>query len=69
MSYVISGALQTAVFQEILADNAVNALVGDAIYDVPPTGVMPDLYVLIGQETVRDASDCTGDGAWHVISV
>ncbi len=69
MSYVLSGALQAAVFQELFADPAVSELVGDAIYDVPPTGVLPDLYLLIGQERVLDASDCTGSGAWHDLTL
>lgn len=69
MSYALAGPLQTAVYQKISTDSGVTALAGSAIYDVPPDGSLPDLYVLVGQETVRDASDKTGFGAWHDMTI
>lgn len=71
MSYGQSSALQAAVYQHLLADPTLSALVGDAIYDAIPPGSLPSLYVSIGTETVRDRSDKTGRGAEHefVVSV
>lgn len=71
MSYALSGALQSAVYQALAADTALATIVGSAIYDVVPTGSVPETYVSLGPETVRDASDKTGAGAEHrfVVSV
>lgn len=71
MSYALSSALQAAVFQKLIADIAVTDLVGTAIFDALPAGNVPPLYVAIGPERVKDASDQTGGGALHefVISV
>jgi hypothetical protein len=71
MTYSISGALQTAIFQQLSTDTALAVLVGADIYDALPSGPLPPLYVVLGAEDVRDASDKTGNGAWHdlVISV
>ncbi|MBU2935638.1 MULTISPECIES: DUF3168 domain-containing protein [Pacificibacter] len=71
MSYGVSAALQTAVFQSLSADVTFTGLVGSAIYDAAPTGTVPSLYVSLGPEDVTDASDKTGHGARHefVISV
>lgn len=69
MSYALSSALQSAVYQHLISDPAVIACVGDRVYDVPPTGHLPDLYVLIGQEDVRDASDYSCSGAWHDLTL
>jgi len=38
MTYAISDALQQAVYQTLIADPAVTALVGSDIYDALPTG-------------------------------
>lgn len=65
MSYASAAALQQAVFQHLLADTQVQALSGGHVYDAMPTGVVPDLYVALGPERVRDASDATGSGAAH----
>ena len=67
----MSQALQSAVFARLSADPDLTALVGTAIYDSLPAGVLPSLYVSLGPETVRDRSDQTGRGARHdiVISV
>ncbi|MEC7259422.1 MAG: DUF3168 domain-containing protein [Pseudomonadota bacterium] len=69
MSYAIGGALQAAVYQHLSSDPALTALVGDAIYDALPTGTMPDLYVMIGEEDMRDRSDVSGHGALHFLRV
>lgn len=65
MSYGVASALQKAVFARLGADGALAALVGGAIFDAPPPGAPPALYVTLGLETVRDRSDATGGGALH----
>ncbi len=69
MSYAIGAALQTAVYQQLLADPEVSAQVGAAIFDAPPTGNIPATYVSIGPESVRDRSDVSGHGAEHRFTV
>lgn len=71
MSYGSAAALQAAVYQRLVADAALQALVGDAIYDAVPPGTTTGTYVSLGPEDARDASDKTGDGASHdfVVSV
>ena len=63
MSYAVSGGLQAAVFAALTADPALGALVGSDIYDAVPAGSVPDIYVRLGSETVREASDASGAGA------
>ena len=41
MSYALSSALQSAVYQALLDDAALTALVGTAVYDALPVGAMP----------------------------
>ena len=69
MSYAVSGALQTAVFDALSNDASLGALVGTAIYDAVPSGVLPDIYVRLGSESVRDASDISGAGAVHALTI
>lgn len=69
MSYGGAAALQTAVYQHLVADSALDALVSGAVYDAVPPGTLPDLYVAIGPEDARDMSDATGDGALHVFTI
>ena len=69
MSYGVAAALQSAVYARLSGDAALAALVGTAVFDVPPAGVLPDLYVVLGAEDVRDRSDAAGAGAAHDIRV
>ncbi|MHA7867553.1 MAG: DUF3168 domain-containing protein [Salipiger thiooxidans] len=69
MSYAMSAALQAAVFQQLSDDGGVAALVGGDIYDALPPGTLPGLYITLGAETARDASDVSGAGAWHDLTV
>ena len=71
MSYGVAAALQAAIYQRLMGDNALDALVNGAIYDSVPPGTMTGTYVSIGLEDARDASDQVGRGAFHefVISV
>ena len=69
MSYAMAGALQAAVYDLLSNDAALAALVGGAIYDGLPAGTVPETYVSLGQETVRDRSDKGGAGALHRFTV
>ena len=69
MTYAIAAALQKAVFERLQADTTVTGLVGSAIYDAIPPGIVGGTYVSLGPEDVRDAADDTGYGAWHEITV
>ena len=69
MSYASAEALQEAVHHKLSNDAALAALVGGAIYDALPAGPLPQTYVAIGPEDVRDRSDGTGQGAWHRLTV
>lgn len=65
MSYAMSFALQEAVYAELSTDATLVGLVGSAVFDAPPIGTPPSLYVLLGTELVRDRSSKTSDGAAH----
>jgi len=69
MSYAVAGPLQAAVFQALLADTDLVAAVGANIFDALPSGAVPTLYVALGPEKVRDASDMTGGGALHEMTI
>ena len=69
MSYGMSSALQQAVFQRLQGDSALVALVGTDIFDAAPPGIVPETYVSIGPEDVKDASDKSGVGAAHEFTV
>lgn len=69
MSYGVSVALQTAVYQALIMDMTLTALVGSDIYDAIPSGAVPSLYVALGPEIARDKSDKTGAGAEHQFTV
>lgn len=69
MSYGVSAALQAAVHGHLQADAALAALVGGAVYDAAPGGALPDTYVTIGAERVRDRADGSGAGAVHDFTV
>jgi len=69
MSYGMAAALQSAVYQHLLADTQVGGLVGGAIYDAIPPGDLPQTYVSLGPEEVRDRSDKTNSGATHRFTV
>lgn len=69
MSYGIAAALQRAVYERLSNDAALAALVGTAIFDAPPPGPLPPIYVALGPEEARARGDGTGAGAWHVFTV
>ena len=69
MSVAMSGPLQLAVFAALEAHAPLAALVGTHIYDAVPSGDLPPLYVRLGGESVRDASDVSGGGAVHQLTL
>ena len=69
MSDLLSDVLQTAVYDRLSGDADLRAIVGVHVYDAMPAGPVPDLYVLIGEESVKDASDQSGAGAVHDLSI
>lgn len=69
MTYAISQSLQTAIYDALRMDAALVALVGTDIFDAPPRGSAPPLYVLIGDEVVRDRSSKTQRGAAHDLRI
>ncbi len=69
MSFAMSGPLQRAVYDALSADSALSGVVGNAIYDAVPTGTLPLIYVRLGSEEARDASDYSGAGAVHRFTV
>lgn len=69
MSYAVSAALQTAIYDHLTGNAALTALVGKAIHDEVPAGKPPGAYVSLGPEEVQDRSDATGDGALHLITI
>jgi hypothetical protein len=69
MSYGAAAALQVAIYDHVLNDAGVQALVGSAIYDALPGGTLPETYVTLGPEDVRERGDATGGGAWHRVTL
>lgn len=47
MSYGVAAALQAAIYQRLMADGALDALIGSAIYDAVPPGAPVGTYVSI----------------------
>lgn len=65
MSYQASAELQRAVFAVLSGNAAVQTVIGDAIFDAPPEGTVPEIYALIGEERTLDRSSKTGQAALH----
>ena len=65
MSYTRSEALQAAVFAALLADAEVAWVLGGAIFDAVPAGVLPETYAVLGPEEVRLSGDSSGTVARH----
>ncbi|MCP5074615.1 MAG: DUF3168 domain-containing protein [Rhodobacteraceae bacterium] len=69
MSYALALGLQQSVFTALSSDAAVVALVGSDIFDAPPSGKAPALFVLLGEELVRDRSSKNSASAAHDFGV
>lgn len=65
MTYAMSQSLQKAVYDALVGDAALQALVGTAIFDAPPAGSIPALYVSLGPEKAQDCSDQSGAATRH----
>ena len=65
MSYGAGVALQAAIYQHLRADASLNQLVGDAIFDAMPVDAPSGVFVSLGAEEVKDASDATARGSRH----
>lgn len=69
MSYALSAALQSAVYQALVNDAALTTALDGHVYDAVPDGPLPPLYATLGSETVEDASDADTRGARHDFTV
>ena len=69
MSYAASADLQKSVYDALVGDPTLQTLVSSAIYDALPPGQVPGLYITLGQEIVKDASDTTGTGTVHDLAL
>lgn len=69
MSYGMAAGLQAAIYQRLVQDAALSALVGGAIHDAVPSGRVPPLYVTLGPEEVRERGDGSAGGALHRFAV
>ena len=69
MTYATALPLQTAVYERLRLDPAIDALVGNAIHDGLPPGTVPPLYISMGEEKVTDRSTSDGSGARHDFTI
>ena len=69
MSFATAAALQSAVYQHLVADAGVTAALGPAIFDEMPPGPVEGVYASLGEGEVRDISDRTGGLAEHRFTV
>lgn len=69
MTYAVSHALQQGVYLALTGDGALTALVGGHVFDAPPSGAIPDLYVMLGDEQVRDRSSGSAGAALHDLNI
>jgi hypothetical protein len=70
MSYIHAPDLQSAIYTALTGDAALTELVGDNIFDMAPEGAsVPPIYVALGPEDARDASDSTGPATIHEVTV
>ena len=68
MSYAMAAALQAALYGALAGDAALGALVGGAVHDAVPDPA-PDLFVVLGAERARPASDASARGAVHEVEI
>lgn len=69
MSYRAAVALQAAIFTQLRGSEILKTLIGDQIFDAPPRGELPDIYVLLGEERVLDRSTKTSDAKIHEFTI
>ena len=71
MTFAFSAGLQGAVYQRLVSDAGVSALVGGAVYDAPPEPGTPArlAHVTLGEERTRPFDTKTSRGALHDFTV
>ncbi|WP_172326793.1 DUF3168 domain-containing protein [Mangrovicoccus sp. HB161399] len=69
MSYGVSKALQGAVYEALSGDETLAGLVGAHVFDAPPEGTVPDLYVSLGAEDAAARTDSSGSVTTHRLAV
>ena len=68
MTYALGQGLQVAIYDRLIRDPGLDAVISGAVYDTVPD-VAPDLFVAIGQEKSRAQSDGTARGAIHEVQL
>lgn len=69
MSYGASAALQRAIYARLTEPGVPAELSGVPVVDMLPEGPVPELYISLGPERVRDASTKTSRGADHRVTI
>lgn len=72
MTYALAEPLQRAVFDALIGDPALSALVGSNIYDAPlplDGSQVPSEYITIGGETVTEAGSKSQEAAIHDFTI
>lgn len=69
MSYVAAVSLQKAVYSALAADVELQGLTGGHVFDAPPSGNVPDLYVQLGAESVKARVDASGAVSRHDLTI
>jgi len=65
----MGASLQRAVFVQLSGEAGIVEVVGPNIYDAVPAGAEPEVFVLIGEELVRDRSTQTSAAVYHDFTV
>ncbi|WP_108263670.1 DUF3168 domain-containing protein [Mangrovicoccus ximenensis] len=69
MSYGVSKALQGAVYAALSGDGTLAGLVGSNVFDAPPAGMVPELYVSLGAEDAEARPDSSGSVTTHRLAI
>lgn len=69
MSYAAAAALQRALFARLTESGIPAAMAGIPVVDAQTGGALPDTYIALGPEKVRDASTKTSRGADHRVTI
>ncbi|RMH39764.1 MAG: DUF3168 domain-containing protein [Alphaproteobacteria bacterium] len=70
MSLALSNALQAAVYQRLSSHAVLQQLIGPAVFDQPPPGTdIPETFVMIGAERVRDRSAVDARASVHELEI
>lgn len=69
MTYLLSAPLQQAVYGCLANDPAIVGVVGNAVFDAPPEGVRPPVFIAIGPEDVVQRFDKTNNAAAHRFTI